>query len=69
MLILSVLYSSITSGQGLESPWYSEWHTEGVRIQNSLPKGGRYNGPVDQYFNCSYMKAGSALVRNATFTW
>lgn len=35
--------------------WYSETTTDGITIQNSFPKGGRYPGPTKKNFNHSYL--------------
>ncbi|MEM9299161.1 MAG: hypothetical protein AAGA64_12335 [Bacteroidota bacterium] len=35
--------------------WYSESTSNGISIQNSPPKGGRYPKDVDDLYNCSYL--------------
>lgn len=42
-------------GQSKGTKWYSESASNGVIIQNSFPKGGRYTGPTIEYFNYSYL--------------
>lgn len=39
----------------MDSKWYSETVNNGIVIQNSLPKGGKYTGPVTENFNYSYL--------------
>ena len=57
--VLSVLFflliCSFIEGQKIDSNWYSETSINGVRIQNSFPKGGPYPGPTKEHFNYSYM--------------
>ncbi len=55
IFILFTLISTFISGQGLDSNWYSEYSTNGIRIQNSFPKGGPYTGSVENMFNPSYL--------------
>jgi hypothetical protein len=46
----------VVKGQGFsETHWYSENVSDGVIIQNSLPKGGPYSGPVKRHFHYSYL--------------
>lgn len=40
---------------GQASEWYSESLSNGIRIQNSFPKGGPYTGPTTAHFNYSYL--------------
>ncbi|MFK7783490.1 MAG: hypothetical protein AB8B56_00165 [Crocinitomicaceae bacterium] len=49
-LICSFAYSQSTNGK-----WYSETVRNGVRIQNSFPKGGPYKGKVENGYNYSYL--------------
>ena len=46
----------LTLGQGIaKTEWDSETKTNGIIIQNSLPKGGRYTGPTQKNFNYSQL--------------
>lgn len=47
--------------------WYSETLSNGIRIQNSFPKGGRYPGPTTKNFSYSYLVFFSRVV-NETMT-
>ena len=47
--------STFAIGQWIDNKWYSETTTDGVTIQNSYPKGGLYDGPVENKFNGSYL--------------
>ncbi|MCR9248900.1 MAG: hypothetical protein NXI20_00695 [bacterium] len=53
--ILFISISTFIFGQGLDSKWYSEYSTNGIKIQNSFPKGGPYTGPTEDMFNPSYL--------------
>lgn len=55
LFILFTSISTFTSSQVLDTNWYSEYTTNGIRIQNSLPKGGPYTGLVENKFNTSYL--------------
>lgn len=49
-----ILYSFCiyATAQGIsKSDWYSQTNTNGIVMQNSLPKGGPYPGPVKKNFN------------------
>lgn len=58
-LILSSLFilliCSFVYGQNINAEWYSETLSNGVRIQNSYPKGGPYKGPTKDHYNYSYL--------------
>jgi hypothetical protein len=41
--------------QDVQVKWHSESFTNGIRIQNSLPKGGPYKGPTQNHYNYSYL--------------
>jgi hypothetical protein len=46
----------LTLGQGIsKTEWYSESNTNGIVIQNSLPKGGRYTGTIKKNYNYSQL--------------
>jgi len=55
--ILSILFLlsivSFAEGQIFDRRWYSEMDYNGLIIQNSYPKGGRYAGPIEKHFNYS----------------
>ena len=58
IFFLTVFYSfsTLTLGQGTsKTEWYSETNTNGIIIQNSLPKGGPYTGPTKNMFNASHL--------------
>lgn len=58
IFFVTVFYSScfLASGQGFsKTNWYSETNTNGIVIQNSLPKGGPYKGPTKGNFNYSHL--------------
>ena len=38
-----------------KTEWYSESKSNGIIIQNSLPRGGPYKGPVKRNFNYSHL--------------
>jgi len=55
---LTLLFSfvcTLLSGQKTDMEWYSETEVRGITIQNSLPKGGRYDGPTTHQQHCSYL--------------
>lgn len=54
-LVFCLLTCSFVQGQKVDSKWYSETESNGVVIQNSYPKGGRYPGSTDRHFNYSYL--------------
>lgn len=43
------------SGQNSHPGWYSETEQNGIIIQNSLPKGGPYQGATTGHYNPSYL--------------
>lgn len=49
------LICSLAYGQSENDMWYSETVSNGVRIQNSFPKGGPYTGNVEKWYNHSYL--------------
>jgi hypothetical protein len=53
IFFVTVFYSfcTLAIGQGISSQWCSETYTNGIRIQNSFPKGGPYTGPTKKNFN------------------
>jgi len=56
ILSFLVLHSFCTfaAGQGMsKTQWYSETTSNGITIQNSLPRGGAYTGPTKKHFNYS----------------
>ncbi len=58
IFFVAVFYSfcTLATGQGLsKTNWYSETNTNGIVIQNSLPKGGPYKGPTKKNFNYSHL--------------
>lgn len=49
-------FCMLAKGQGnFKTNWYSETNTNGIVIQNSLPKGGPYPGPTTKNFNYSHL--------------
>lgn len=58
-IIFSVCFLSlctIATGQGIsKTQWYSETNTNGIVIQNSLPRGGPYTGPTKKHFNYTHL--------------
>ncbi|MDX1627270.1 MAG: hypothetical protein R3345_01150 [Fulvivirga sp.] len=58
--------STFISGQTIDTHWYSESSTNGVRIQNSFPKGGSYTGPAANKFNCSYLVFFSRIINETS---
>lgn len=50
-----LLFCSLSMGQNSGTKWFSESEKNGVRIQNSLPKGGPYTGPTNEHFSYSYL--------------
>ncbi|WP_394751048.1 hypothetical protein [Spongiimicrobium salis] len=67
-----LLLCSSLKGQDIDTAWYSETVTNGIRIQNSFPKGGPYPGPTKKHFNYSYLVFYSRVVNETekpiTFT-
>jgi len=53
--VLFLLISSFVKGQNTGIKWYSESENNGLIIQNSLPKGGKYSGLTKNNFNYSYL--------------
>lgn len=53
--IFFLLICSFVNGQGVNSTWYSETENNGIVIQNSFPKGGRYMGNTHRNYNHSYL--------------
>lgn len=53
--IFCLLFFTAAKSQDANIKWYSEHSINGVTIQNSLPKGGRYPGPTIKHFNYSYL--------------
>jgi len=54
-LVFCIFILSFVSGQTSEIDWYCETNTDGVNIQNSYPKGGRYPGVTKYNNNNSYL--------------
>ena len=54
-IVFFLLLCAFVKGQNIDTEWYSETSNNGVRIQNSYPKGGPYTGPTKQFFNYSYL--------------
>lgn len=54
-LIFILLNMGFVSGQNSNSEWYSESQNNGIIIQNSLPKGGPYQGPAAGHYQPSYL--------------
>ena len=54
-VVFFLLFYSFVIGQRVDMNWYSELTSNGVIIQNSLPKGGPYTGPTTEHFNYSYL--------------
>lgn len=49
-------FCTLTVGQVIpKTNWYSESNTNGILIQNSFPKGGRYAGVIKKNFNYSQL--------------
>ena len=58
LIIFTIFFLFIfcsAQGQSTDTKWYSETTTNGLVIQNSFPKGGAYPGPIEEYFNYSYL--------------
>ena len=58
LIIFAIFFLFIfcsAQGQHTDTKWYSETTSNGVIIQNSFPKGGFYPGPIEKYFNYSYL--------------
>ncbi|NNM19249.1 MAG: hypothetical protein HKP24_11860 [Croceitalea sp.] len=49
------MFCYFVKGQGINTKWYSESVSNGIRIQNSFPKGGPYTAPTENNFNHSYL--------------
>lgn len=67
LLVWFVLTQTSLMGQGALG-WYSESQHDGITIQNSFPKGGRYPGPVKEHFNHSYLVFFTRIVNERTDT-
>lgn len=53
---------SFAHGQSDKSAWYSESLTDGIRVQNSFPKGGPYFGETETGHNHSHLVFFTRLV-------
>lgn len=53
--VLFLLICPFVKGQSVDTKWYSETTSNGITIQNSLPKGGPYTGSTNSNFNHSYL--------------
>lgn len=54
-IMFLLLFFSLANGQNIDTDWFSETVNNGVKIQNSFPKGGPYLGPTKHNFNHSYL--------------
>ncbi|WP_424961157.1 hypothetical protein [Ekhidna sp.] len=55
IFLFTLFISTLIYAQTIGTRWFSQRTTNGITIQNSYPKGGRYNGNVENKFNCSYL--------------
>ena len=71
-----LLICSFVNAQKIDAEWYSETVSNGIRIQNSFPKGGPYTGPTKEHYNYSYLvffsriinETGNSLELNLAFS-
>ncbi len=67
-LIFVILVSCLAKGQDLDLGWYSESMNNGIRIQNSFPKGGHYFRSTDGTFKHSMLVFVTRLVNETDDT-
>jgi len=48
-------YTFVTAQSFATTKWYSETVSNGIRLQNSFPKGGPYPGSTQKNFSYSYL--------------
>lgn len=65
LFLFILLISTLAHAQSIDTQWYSQKTTNGVTIQNSYPKGGRYSEDVEDKFNCSYLVFFTRLVNGS----
>ncbi|NQZ76322.1 MAG: hypothetical protein HRT61_09455 [Ekhidna sp.] len=66
--LTSTLNSSFVQWPKTDINWYSEYSGNGIRIQNSFPKGGPYPKPIDGLYHCSQLVFFSRIVNESEDT-